>query len=241
MKNILLTLFMAMSIASFGQTLNKYKYAVVPSNFAFLDAPDQYRMNTFTKMFMEKYGFTTFMSDEILPAEVASNSCNRVYVDVISSSTLFTTKLNVVLRDCTNAVIYTSPTGESREKDNKIAYPKALREAFNHFDKLNYKYDDAAAPATEQVTAATKNPFQSASHPTSDTVSLTARSVNGGYNVLDARDQLVLKLRNTSAEGVFIAERDGASGIFFNKMGKWYFEYYRDGKLVSEILEVKFQ
>lgn len=236
MKKIIVALLLLTSLQTFAQNINNYKYAIVPAQFGFADSPDMYRMNTLSKLFMEKFGFITYFDTDILPPEVAIDNCNKVFVDVISNSTLFTTKLNVVLRDCTNKVLFTSPEATSREKDNKIAYPQALREAFFHLGKLNYKYEPPTAesditlkPAHAEIAAAPGTDDQ-----------LFAQPIEGGYQIVDTTPKVVLVFKNTSADGVFIAERNGAKGIAFNKQGKWYFEFYNGSKLVSEMLKIKF-
>ena len=109
------------------------------SKFEFLKDKDQYRLNTLTKMLMEKYGFITYFDTDILPLEVAETNCNKVYVDVQSIGNLFSTKLRVVLKDCKNIVLFTSAEGKSKEKEYPVAYNQSLREAFTSFDKLTLK------------------------------------------------------------------------------------------------------
>jgi hypothetical protein len=47
-----------------------------------------------------------------------------------------------------------------------------------------------------------------------------------------------MTILKTSVPDYFIAE--GANGLVFKKDGAWYFEYYKDNKLVSQKLEIKF-
>lgn len=234
MKKIMIATLLFVGLISQAQELDKYQYAMVSSKFQFLDQPDQFRLNTLTKAYLESFGFVTYMDNEIIPEEVAIDNCNKIFVDVVSSGTLFTSKLNVVVRDCTNAILFTSLTGSSREKENEKAYRIALKEAFDSFKSLNYKFDVNAAKKEK----AKKENIAPVKKIGDD--SLVAKIVDGGYNVLDAQDKIILKLKNTSAEGVFIAAGPNGNGIFFNKMGKWYFEYYIGERLVSEILQVRF-
>ena len=67
-KALFLILFLASSFI-FSQSVTDYKYAIVPSKFEFLKEKDQYRLNTLTKMFMEKYGFITYFDTDILPKD----------------------------------------------------------------------------------------------------------------------------------------------------------------------------
>ena len=142
MKKVLfILLFLATSI-SYSQSLNNYKYAIVSSKFDFLKEKDQYRLNTLTKLLMEKYGFIAYFDNDILPSEVAESDCKKVFVEVKSNGNLFVTKLTVVLKDCKNAEVFTSVEGKSREKEYKVAYNQSLREAFNSFDALNHQFQE---------------------------------------------------------------------------------------------------
>lgn len=234
MRKFIIAALLLVGFVSQAQELNKYQYAIVSSRFDFLNAPDQYRLNTLTKAYLESFGFITYLDNEIIPQEVAIDNCNKIFVDVVSTGTLFTSKLNVVVRDCTNAVLFTSLPGSSREKENEKAYRIALKEAFDSFKSLNYKYD-ANASKKEKAKKENVVPVKKIGDD-----SLIAKIVDGGYNVVDDNSKIILKLKNTSAEGVFIAEGPNGNGIFFNKMGKWYFEYYIGERLVSEILQVRF-
>jgi len=61
----------------------------------------------------------------------------------------------VVLKDCKNNQLFISEEGSSREKEYKIAYHEALRNAFESIAALNYKYEGevsaAPAPKSEKV------------------------------------------------------------------------------------------
>lgn len=235
MRNYIIAALLLVGLSSSAQQLNQYQYAIVPSKFMFLDAPDQFRLNTMTKAYLESMGFVAYLDNEILPEEVAMNNCNNIFVDVVSSGSMFTSKLNVVVRDCTNAVLFTSLTGSSREKDNGVAYRIALKEAFDSFKTLNYKFDPKAGKNSKSISKETV-----VSVPRIGYDALVAKVSDNGYKVVDEQNNVVLVLRSTSAEGVFFAEAKPSNGILFNKMGKWYFEYYNGEKLISEVLNIKF-
>ena len=61
MKKIVL-LFVLISGYAFSQSVNDYQYVIVPAKFNFLKNEDQYRLNTLTKLLLEKYGFKAFLS-----------------------------------------------------------------------------------------------------------------------------------------------------------------------------------
>jgi hypothetical protein len=38
----------------------------------------------------------------------------------------------------------------------------------------------------------------------------------------------------------FIADDGVSNGVVFRKNGEWFFEYYKDNKLISQKLQIKF-
>jgi len=89
---------------------------------------------------MIKYGFDTYMDNESYSTDFAQDNCNKVFIDVVNSSTMFTTKLSVVVKDCKNTILCISQEGKSNEKDYKLAYTLALREAFDSFNVLKIMF-----------------------------------------------------------------------------------------------------
>jgi hypothetical protein len=60
--------------------------------------------------------------------------------------------------------------------------------------------------------------------------------------LIDTIPKKVLTLLKTSVQDCFLAETGGGgpNGIVFKKNGEWFFEYYKEGTLVSQKLEIKF-
>ena len=145
-KVISIFVLVFITYSSFSQnSVNDYKYVVVPNKFDFLKEANQYRLNNLTKLLFEKYGFTPIMEDETLPDEAISNACLVLKSDVLKESSMFITKLTVQLKNCKGDIIFTSHLGESREKKYQVAYTLALREAFNSFETLQYTYKENPA------------------------------------------------------------------------------------------------
>lgn len=243
MKKILsIVVLLAFSAHAFAQDLNTYKYALVPSKFSFLKEKDQYRMSTLTKMFLVKYGFETYLDSDILPDDFAKENCNKVYVDLIENNSIMMTKIKVVLKDCKNNILFTSDEGKSRDKEYKVAYNQALREAFNSFDKLNHQYSDSDLfkKSEEQlkekdVVVAVTPTFNS-----TNTLSLFAQPISNGFQLINAEPKVIYKILKTSDKDVYIATKESLQGVFIKKDTTWFFEYYKDGKLFSEKVEVTF-
>ena len=239
-KYIILLVVLATSLG-FSQTINDYKYAIVPSKFTFLKEKDQYRLNTLTKLLMEKYGFVTFFDTDILPTEVAENNCNKVFVEVQSNGNMFMTKMSVVLKNCKNTILFTSAEGKSREKEYQTSYNQALREAFNSFETLGYKYN---GNSNDNVNTK-ENSNVKVSNLNDDNIKLNdlvlfAQPIENGFQLIDSTPKVIMKIYKTSSPICFIANKNNIQGVLISKENQWFFEYINYSKLVSEKVEVKF-
>ena len=143
MKNtiLILVLFITGLSSVTSQNLNTYKYVVVPSKFDFLKEQNQYQLNDLTKFLFEKNNFQVIFEGAEMPQELAADNCVALYTSVQEERKIFNTALKVVLKDCTNKVIFETQVGSSRKKDYKTAYHEALREAFKSIESLNYLYE----------------------------------------------------------------------------------------------------
>lgn len=147
MKSILniCVFLMLFTVNGFSQeSVNAYKYVIVPTSFSFLNEPDQYQINSLTKFLFEKQGFTTLMADDEFPEDLNNNRCLGLYVDVEKQKSFLNTKLQIHLKDCNNKVVLSSDIGQSREKEYEKVYSLALRDAFKSFETLNYAYQPSS-------------------------------------------------------------------------------------------------
>ena len=237
MKKIVL-LFILISSYAFSQSVNDYQYVIVPVKFDFLKKDDQYGLNTLTKLLLRKYGFKAYLSSEEIPSDLENQRCNFLYADVKETSGMLVTKVKVSLKDCYEKVVYETEFGTSREKEYLAAYNLALREAGKSFDKLKYHYNGKNDVEVNDANT-------SYQETTAEMISkkLKVIKTDGGIELYDASNALVLTARNTSVVNVFIAKAGNENGIL--QRGKdfnWYFDYYRIGssKLISEVLDFKF-
>ncbi len=227
---VLLLLF---SAVCFAQNINEYKYATVPAKFSFLKEENQYNLNLLTKMYLQKYGFETYYNNETAPDDFVNSNCNKIFVDIVNNSNMFTTKLKVVIKDCKNNILISSEEGASREKEYKVAYNEALRMAFDNFSVLKaHKFQPSqkrleiiGEPVTNQMVIKKYNVV----------------ATKNGFNLIIAdSDYKIFQIFKTSSIDVFIGNRDNVSGVLIKKTDNWFFEYYQNDKLVSEKVEVKF-
>ncbi|WP_367864539.1 hypothetical protein [Pedobacter sp. WC2423] len=260
MKRSALLLLLFISFSGYAQnTINNYKYVLVPEKFSFLKEQDQYRLNTLTKFLLTEKGFETYYDNFELPTAVANNKCDALHAEVLEKKGMFTTNLTLLLKDCKGNIIFKSKEGKSREKEYKTSYNLALRDAFTSLDEVKYAYngtvnaDQQVATTTTAVTApvvatatvpvsaaviATAKPVVAESNQPAGT--LYAQPTVNGYQLIDTTPKKVLTLWRTSVQDYFIADNGTANGIVLKKSGEWFFEYYKDSKLMAEKLLIKF-
>jgi len=277
MKRYILVLFLFLSFSGYSQnTINNYKYVIVPEKYSFLKQNDQYSLNSLTKYLLQDKGFTVYFDNNELPAEVANNKCRALSADLSEKGGMFTTSVTLILKDCQGNIVFKSKEGKSREKEYNVAYNMALRDAFSSLDQVPYAYNGstngvAAQPAVATTTAVTPTaePARQVAATTAPTTqvkaevpattgattkiakttadittplagTLYAQAIANGYQLIDTTPKIVLTLLKTSAENYYIASNATTNGIVLKKNQDWFFEYYKDGMLVSEKLQVKF-
>jgi hypothetical protein len=254
MKRFVLVLLLFLSLSGYSQnTLSNYKYVVVPEKFSFFKKNDQYSLNSLTKALLQDKGFTVYFDNNELPTEVANNKCLALSADLLEKNGIFTTGLTLLLKDCRGNIVFKSKEGKSREKEYEVAYDMALRDAFTSLNHVSYADSGSTHEPVQPVgTAASAVPVKSmvAASPvpvkpteTTDNQpvgTLYAQPITNGYQLIDTTPKIVLTLLKTSAENYFIAGNGTVNGIVLKKNEDWFFEYYKDGKLISEKLLVKF-
>lgn len=140
MKRNILILFLLFVNYCFSQTVNDYKGVIIPMKYGFQRTDNQYRLQTITKMNLQKAGFQAFYVNETIPSEL-NDRCSILYIDVIKDNAFLVTKLYIVLKDCYGTIIYQSPIGKSREKEFESAYSESLNLAFASIYELKYAYN----------------------------------------------------------------------------------------------------
>jgi hypothetical protein len=173
-----------------------------------------------------------------------------MFADVIESNTLFVTKIEVVLKDCQNVVLFTSAVGESREKESAKAYNEAFRIALTSMrGKLKIKNTNATPIIIEEAIVketvivtevALEKKIEVLSDKVTNAIQLFAIPTTTGFKLVDSKPIVIIELKSTTSDAVFIANKGEIIGVFIEKGNGWFFEYYQYNKLVSERIEVKF-
>tara|TARA_R110002124_G_scaffold86577_7_gene223739 strand:+ start:441 stop:1223 length:783 start_codon:yes stop_codon:yes gene_type:complete len=260
MKKIFLVGFLISSFSFFcQQKINNYKYVIVANNFDFLNKADQYKTSSLTKFLFNKYGFTSYLNTDELPEDFNTNRCSSLFASVKEASSMFTTKVNVVLKDCNGKIVYTSLIGKSKEKDYKKAFHEAIRGAFKDPAIRNHSYNPpkntnkAIVKATEAQKTLSKvkkiaviktvNANTAISNKVTKTKKITAsvlasKPTNNGFQLIDTRLNVVFKVLKTTQENFFIIENK--NGILYKKNSNWIAEFYENNVLIQKEYQVKF-
>jgi hypothetical protein len=58
--------------------------------------------------------------------------------------------------------------------------------------------------------------------------------------LIDSEPKVVMKVYKTSNPASYMAKKGEVQGALVSKDNQWFFEYYQNGILISEKVEVKF-
>ena len=247
MKKLITLLAVLLSTFSFAQSVNDYKYVLVPSRFTLSKESNPYGLSAVTKALLEKYGFVVYLDSDPMPDEVRNFNCNKLYADLVVDNSLTNTKMVIVLKDCKNNILYQSKEGKSRAKDWKVGYHEALRDAAKSFDQLHYKYNGSVTDiqtetvkTTNNGTSIKKETIPTSSSGATQANTLFAQPIANGFQLIDNAPKVIMKIFTTNSASIFIAEKDSFNGVLRQENGNWFFEYYNGNKLISEPVSIKF-
>ena len=242
-------------------SLNDYKYVSVPEKFDFLKSNDQYQLNSLTVFLLKKEGFTALNKSDNYPMDLAQNNCLMLNANVVRLKGLLTTKLQLVLTNCKNTVVFSSEIGKSKLKEYQKAYHEALREAFALSD-FNYSYNGSNGVAVMPIPTKPATPEPMIVKPVLAVVTevvvekakpqavvksalavevasgLLIQQTNSGYDFIDAVSKTTkYSAHATLFENVYII--DGQEGIIYKRGQSWVREYIENGKTTIEALNIQ--
>lgn len=232
MKKTVLFLVLFLSTFLSAQHYSGYEFVVTPEKFDFLSERNQYNLNELTKFLMNKKGITTLLETEEKPIEYRLNECGILRLNVTKENSFLNTKLKITLRDCKGNIIAES-TGASKEKDYRVAYNYALREAFD----LLYLPPKEANQQLLQTNTTEENPDQP-----KDPSYLYVKKTAQGYKLYDSEENEKYTLFKTSKADQFIISNNHISGALYKAKNKdeWTLEYLKDEQVITETLKISF-
>ncbi len=142
---------MVLGLQAFSQSeLNEYKYIVVPKKFDGFRSENQYQTSTLIKYYFAQNGFNAVYDDALVP-DLIKDQCLGLKVSLEDDSSMFATKVTIVLKDCQGNEVYRTGQGMSKVKEYNVAYREVISEAFNSFNGFRYEYipkETKEAPVT---------------------------------------------------------------------------------------------
>ncbi len=209
---------------------------ILPKKFSDFKTENQFNLNYLSKLALERRGFEVYYENEI-PKDYLINRCDMLTLDIQDKSGSFSCALVLQFKDCTNQVVLESEIGKSREKDFKLAYNQAFRQAeksliepliFDQFEKL-YQKNKVLSPKETTPTVVHN-----------DIEILYAQPIENGFQLIDATPKVVYKIYYTSQKEIFTAIKNDQQGILLKNNNQWFFEYAKDGEIKKEPVNIKF-
>lgn len=247
MKKIFIFLFLLNFLPIVSQETESRGKIVVPITFTFANGENPYNISSHTKAFFEKKRFQVFFDNNILPDEIAQNRCNALFVDIQKLPGVLVTKISVSIKDCKGNMLIVSEEGRSRQKELRLAYVDALREALNTLEVSKIvKESQVRTTQTLEVKPIDNQEAVNLITTGKDVVVTEsskvfyAQPITNGFQLVDSTPKVALKILKTSHPDYYIAVSDTVNGVLFKRNNQWIYEYYQDNKLVTEILQVKF-
>jgi len=261
-KIYIFLLVLSVNMIAFSQSsINDYKYVTVNERFDFLKTADQYQLNSLTAFLLKKNGFNVVNKQNNFPDDLAKNSCLELNANVISVKGFLKTKLQLVLTNCKENVVFTSEIGKSKLKNYKNAYHEALRDAFALSD-FNYSYmsttslnnltatpDPIEQPLIKEKPIAVVAPKVAVEivsspqaieekMPLAVSLGLEIKQTNSGYDFIDSNSKTTkYSAHATLFDTVFII--DGQEGIIYKRGQNWVREYIENGNTTIEALNIQ--
>ncbi|ANH60166.1 hypothetical protein [Dokdonia donghaensis] len=213
-----------MSINLNAQSVNDYKYVIVPEEFDFLKSPDQYQVNSLTKFLFNKYGFEAYLKRDEKPFDNLTDPCKILYADVKGRATFIKTTLEVVLKDCNDQVIFKTSEGTSKDKEYKRAYHNALREAFYDIEALQYSYNPAGEVQDSQnpqnSTAVSPDAIEVNKKPTQQPPVIKEEVVDTADSQNETSQPSATTITYTSEDGFYKVMQSGTTITFYDDTKK---------------------
>ena len=238
MKKILLLTLLFTTCLTFAQSLNSFKYVIIPTKFSFQTENNEIILNSAVKAALEKYDFVCLKEAQKMPKD--ATEANKLFVDINLDRNPENAKVKIILKDSQNKVLYTSKEGKATDKDNIVASNMAFSIASTSLKDLNHKFDKfSKLVAIEEEPSNPDDKEMPAIINNNAPIAYDAVKFKRGYKLM-RNNESVYELTKTSRDELFLASRQDIFGVVIHFDEEWYFEYSKNNEIVSERIVVNF-
>lgn len=140
-KSIFSTLVLILCFSTlFSQSLDSYKYILIPNQYEFQRSADQYQINSLVKFLFNRAGYEAFLTSDELPQDLRNDHCLAAKAFIEVKPSMLSVKTSVRLEDCFGKPILVTKEARSKEKDYQKAYHESIRRTFVEIEELTYNY-----------------------------------------------------------------------------------------------------
>ncbi|MBP2618994.1 hypothetical protein [Chryseobacterium jejuense] len=239
MKKLSILMLAICSTAIFGQKVSDYKYVSIPEKFQSFKGNSYGLEEALAKALKGKKYVVLPVNKEQWSGEAKENPCNILNAEVLNVKSMFTNKLMLVIKDCSNKVILESK-GQSDIKEFEEGLAEALNMALVNVGVSN---PVALQPAKTQASTTSANTVQSSAPETAVIAPATGSSTgtysNGKVVVqkiqIDANQFILAKSGSSVPFAIF--KTTSKNDIFIVKLAdnNVTIGYFENGNIIIDI------
>ncbi|MFS4467041.1 hypothetical protein [Maribacter sp. 2210JD10-5] len=130
---------------------------------------------------------------------------------------------------------------ESESEEAVVKTPKNTNPVVEQRATETEQYYKDNTPVASDIKKADDDPVKKLKivKPDSNDIWYAQKRANG-FQLVDSSPKIRMKLLKSSMDNIYMAQTDNATGVVFQKEGKWVYEYYKEDKLIQEELNIKF-
>lgn len=142
----LLAIMLVLSVLTFGQALDGYKYVYVPALSYQNGGTDIWGIAGRLRNYFSNKGFIVLNELVSPPKEIVENTCLLLSCEINHTNIVVgTNEVTIVLRNCKNEIVI-SNTGSAAALSVQDDFNKATKRAFSLIESINYRFDPTKTP-----------------------------------------------------------------------------------------------
>lgn len=229
MKKLAIVALVLFSIFSFAQ---KKQIILVSSKYDFQKEKNEFNINAMLKAILTSNNYQVYFEDEVLPMEIAQNRCNALKADLIDNSNMLLTKIKLQIKDCQNNLLFETAEVRSKEKSMQSGYMETIKLLSPELKKYKPAIVQKKEAVETQEVVDSPKVFEYKTYLNCSVDKSLGETHD--FEIIGTEQNVLLFLRKTKNPTVFIAYKEGATGIFTKTENKGIFEYYLKDKYMVE-------